>query len=136
MDSKPIGGVKRVILKVASQSSEATDSSQYSEVEITLVEDRSTYTQQAEWMGSVPIVTHRVSLVTPLDCDISSMDSLSDALYLGFSATLYMSCGSTIELFDDGATALLLKESKIDYGAAPLDMPTREWVFEAKNNKI
>ncbi len=127
----------RVVLKVASLSGEATDSSQDSSgVEISLLEDRSTYVIQAAWMGSLPIVTHKLSLVTSIDYDISSIESLSDALYSGFSATLYMSCGSTIELFDDGATSLFLKESEIDYGASPLDRPTKRWVFEAKNNKI
>ncbi len=133
MSYKPIGGVSRIILKVAPLCG-ATDSTTYQEVEAVLLEDSSTYTQSCEWFGSTPQTTHALTLKCPIDYDLTQLEELEDGLYQGFHAEVYMRSGQIISLFEEGSSVLYLKQSSVDYGTASLDCPYRLYSFEGKTN--
>ncbi|MFR9649973.1 MAG: hypothetical protein SNJ33_06260 [Rikenellaceae bacterium] len=133
MSYKPIGGVERVVLKVASLD-EATNSSTQG-VELTLIEDGSTYTKSYEWMGAAPLVKHQLTVKSTLECDITLIDELKDGLYQGFNATIYLSCGECVELPNSAFSTLYLVSGSVDYGASPTQRPSRLWYFESNSNE-
>lgn len=134
---RPLGGIAALTLGVASQSEAALTLPQTG-VEITLLEDRSTYTESIEWVGSSKSVKHTLRVVTWAEYELP--DTLVAALTHGFVALVTLNSGATHCVgwseYAAGDRPLRLVSCSVGSGEKPASRGCKEWLFESVDSGV
>ncbi len=135
--TRPLGGISALTLGVAS-SRGAAPTLPEGGVSIPLLEDRSTYSENAVWVANQYAgVTHSLKVVTAIDFDLP--EELASALNQGFVALIALHSQSEIcvgwssEAAADRALRLVSCSSVS--GEKPSSRGYKEWIFESKDGQ-
>ncbi|MFI3323748.1 MAG: hypothetical protein SNG59_03390 [Rikenellaceae bacterium] len=130
--SKPLGGIAALMLDVASPLGAAPTLPEGG-VTIPLLEDRSTYSEVAEWIEGFKSVTHSLKAVTSIDYNLP--EGLTEALKQGFVALIELNSSDQITVgWSTSATshrALRLVSCTTQSEEKPSSRGYKEWLFES-----
>lgn len=98
--------------------------------ELRLLEDRSTYSKNEEWVEGVLHIKHTLRLFTPIEYSLPS--SLDEALEYGFAAQILLNSLNEIEVgvSGDSLETLWLISCSTVSGERPSSRGYKEWLFE------
>ncbi len=129
---RPLGGIATLTLGVAPQSGAAPTLPECG-VEVSLLEDRSTYSESSTFIGDYCFVKHTLKVITPIDYALPK--ELMGGLNLGFIAQLKMNSKAQVNIGWSAVAAsdraLRLKSCTTQSGEKPASRGYKEWVFES-----
>ncbi len=128
--TKPLGGIAALTLGVASLSG-AAPTLPDDGVAVPLLEDRSTYEENVEWVGDFKSVTHTLKIITPIEYSLP--EELLPGLERGFVAFVVFHSSNTINVgWSNNAAAdraLRLISCSTQSGDKPSSRGYKEWSF-------
>ncbi|MFR9503442.1 MAG: hypothetical protein SNH73_03190 [Rikenellaceae bacterium] len=133
--SRPLGGIASLTLGVASPVGAAPTLPEGGS-QIPLLEDRSTYTEAAAWIGSSKSVKHTLTAITSLEYELPA--EIEEALVCGFVALIGFNSRSEICVGWSAAAAsdraLRLVSCSTYSEEKPSSRGYKEWVFESTDS--
>ncbi len=133
----PLGGISALYVGVAS-SNEAALAEGPIDKKIELLEDCSHYTECVSWIGYVPKVEHKLTMITAPDVTLDEI--LDEGLRSGFVAWIEFNSGLSIRVgWSDitlGDRALKLESVTTTLGDSRSAKPQKVWVFSSIDDQI